>query len=79
MVTWAQKVAFLDMQVIPIPSGLYDCRYKVRLYRNPGISTFGDGDSIEEAIESAAWRMGIDWGSVARKITEREWEKISHT
>jgi hypothetical protein len=80
MITWAQKVAFVGMVVETIPAdeiGCYQYSSKVRI--PDGLCSFGEGDTEEESIENAAIGMNIDWGSVERKITEREWEKMSHT
>lgn len=83
MITWAEKVAFLGMKVKTMPSSTTGpdtwSRHKVKLCYNPGLCSYGYGDTIDEAIGDAAIGMPICWSSVERKITEREWERMSHT
>lgn len=53
--------------------------YHVRVRIPGGVCSYGDGASMEEAIEIAAMGMNMDWYSIEGKITEREWERMSHT
>lgn len=76
MVTWAQKIAFVGMSVHDV-DGHY--LFNVRVCYNPGASSYGGGPTLEKAIENAAAGLRIDWNSVTRKITDREWERIAHT
>ncbi len=78
MITWAEKIAFVGMIVEPIPSDTSGKRYSVKLRIPNGISSFGSGDTIEDAIESAAIGMNMSWGTVTKNITEKEWQRISH-
>ncbi len=78
MITWAEKVAFVGMTVEIVPSDTTGYRYRVRVRIPDGASSYGGGHTIEEAIEQAAWGMNMDWYSIRRKITEREWQQISH-
>jgi hypothetical protein len=76
MVTWAQKIAFVGMSVRDVDG---PCRFNVRVCHNPGASSYGSGPTLEKAIEDAAIGLRIDWDSVTRKITDKEWELIAHT
>lgn len=84
MITWADKVAFVGMvvEIMPVDEidyvGFY-YEYRVRVRTPGGACSYGDGNTMEEAIESAATGMRIGWSSVERKITEAEWAKMSHT
>ncbi len=84
MITWADKVAFVGLIVKIMPSNINSDtwslrRYRVKLCYNPGLCSFGDGHTIDEAIEDAAISMPICWASIERKITEQEWQRMSHT
>lgn len=83
MITWADKVAFLGMTVETMPSeitGVDACyRYKVKVHYNPGCCSIGHGNTIDKAIEDAATSFRICWFSVEQKMTELEWERMSHT
>lgn len=81
MITWVEKVAFVGMtvEIVPsVPSEVTCYRYCVRLRIPDGLCSYGDGHTIEEAIESAAYGMNMDWWSVETKMTEHEWQQISH-
>lgn len=78
MITWAEKVAWVGFEVEPRTSSGSFFEHSIKLRRNPGRCSYGEGDTLEEAIEDAAWGMNIDWWSVERRITEHEWEKMSH-
>jgi hypothetical protein len=81
MITWADKVAFVGLTVKAVPSSIskgIGYPYRVKLCYNPGLCSFGDGHTIDEAIKDAAISMPIDWTSVERKITELEWQRMSH-
>ena len=75
MVTWAEKVAFVGMTMETVPSPFL---YGVRVCIPDGLGSYGDGNTMEEAIESAAWGMNMGWWPVERKITEQEWQRMSH-
>ena len=53
-------------------------RHKVKVSHNPGVSSIGYGDTIDEAIGEAAWGLNIAWYSVESKMTEHEWSRMSH-
>ncbi|KKN99041.1 hypothetical protein LCGC14_0142860 [marine sediment metagenome] len=76
MITWAEKVAFVGMVVTKQYSPMFG--YKVKVSIPNGLCSFGTGDTLDEAIESAAIGMNMDWHSITRKITERKWEQIAH-
>lgn len=78
MITWKEKVTWVGFTVEDITTSDSPLLFEVELSYNPGRRSFGDGDTLEEAIEEAAWGMNIDWWSVERRITEHEWKKISH-
>lgn len=82
MITWADKVAFVGMiveQMRPDTKGIDACyHHKVKVRYNPGICSIGYGNTLDEAIEDAAISLPISWRSVEKKITEREWQRISH-
>lgn len=79
MITWAEKVAFVGMTIEVVPSDVTCYQYHVRVRVPSGICSYGDGHTMEQAIESAAIRMQMDWCSVEQKITEHEWQQMSHT
>lgn len=60
---------------IPCPNG-----HKVRVYRPPpgGLASYGEGDSLAAALQSAAHGQTIDWYAVERKMTDEAWMKLSH-
>jgi len=65
MITWADKVAFVGMVVETMPVDEVDYvgfhyEYRVRVRIPDGLCSYGDGDTMEEAIESAATGMGMD-------------------
>lgn len=85
-ITWADKVAFVGMIVEIIHSkkswegkkdGVID-PYHVRVRIPGGLCSYGDGTSMEKAIESAAIGMNMDWYSIEGKMIEREWKRMSH-
>lgn len=78
MITWEDKVAFVGMTVETVSSDVIYHKYHVRVRIPGGACSYGSGHTMEKAIESAAWGMNMDWYSVERKITEREWERMSH-
>ncbi len=78
MISWAEKIAFVGITARRENKPRYS-RYRVRLSYNPGLCSFGDGDTLDEATERAAIGLPICWSSVERKITEREWRKMAHT
>lgn len=77
MITWAAKLTHLGMtwEILPVK---YRNMVSVRVNRNPGLVSFGDGETLEKALEHAARGQGIDWGNVARKMTEAAWDKMAH-
>jgi hypothetical protein len=77
MITWAEKLAHLGMTWEIVPRHFVNM-VSVRVNRNPGLVSFGDGETTEAALEDAARGQGIDWNSVARKMTDAEWDKIAH-
>ena len=76
MITWAQKIAFVGMSFEEI-DGRHP--FDVKVCHNPGASIYGSGSTLDEAIGNAAIGLQIDWNSVTRKITDKEWERIAHT
>ncbi len=78
MVSWAEKVAFVGMTVEVVPLDVVCYQYHVRVRIPGGVCSYGDGHTMEEAIESAAVGMQMDWYSVEQKITEYEWQRMSH-
>jgi len=76
---WVDKLAFVGMFYEEIPNnGPY--KFEIRIRRKHGVLVSdGGGDTIEEAIESAACGQNINWSSVERKMTERDWARIAHT
>jgi hypothetical protein len=79
MITWKEKITWVGFRVEHLINSSSPFEHSIKLRKNPGRCSYGDGDTLEEAIESAAWGMGIDWWSVERRITEHEWNKMSHT
>jgi hypothetical protein len=83
MITWANKIAFVGMVVEHIPQQSpdcdNDCRYNLRVRIPDGLCSYGNGETMEEALEDAAWGMNMDWWSVERNMTEREWQRMAHT
>lgn len=77
MITWSEKIAFVGITAKVMPSDYH--RFEIKLSYDPGLCSFGGGDTIEEAIEHAAISMPIDWLSVTKKITELAWQQMSHT
>lgn len=78
MITWREKVAWVGFEVKPLTDPGSPFEHNIKLRRNPGLCSYGGGDTLEKAIESAAWGMNIDWWSVERRITEHKREKMSH-
>lgn len=82
MITWADKIAFVGMTVEMVskdrPNFYEFHRYNVLVRIPNGLCSYGSGNTMEEAIESGAIGMSVCWFSVERKITEREWQKMSH-
>ncbi len=91
MITWADKVSFVGMLVKNLSIKEYNkvagffasdfivnCRYNVKISIPGGFSSFGCGSTREEAIEDAARSFQICWLSVEKKITEKEWQRMSH-
>lgn len=78
MITWADKVAFVGLTVKTMPSDT--CyRHKVKVSYGPrGRCSIEHGNTIDEAIEIAAISLPICWRSVEKKITEHEWQRMSH-
>jgi len=79
MITWVEKIAFVGMTYDECGSFIDDSDVHVRVDIPDGLRSFGYGSTLEAAIEQAARRMQIDWNSVDRKITEKEWERMAHT
>lgn len=79
MITWADKVAFVGMVVKVMNSSHSNFKCKVKVGVPCGICSYGYGDTMDKAIESAAVGLYMDWCAIERKITEREWERMSHT
>ncbi len=81
MITWAEKVAWVGMVVTKVKpkQSIATWKHRIRLRIPCGVCTHGDGDTIEEAIESAAGGMNIDWDGLEERMTEHEWQKMSHT
>lgn len=79
MVTWAQKIAFVGMTCEHVPPGRTAYPFNVRVKYSPGICSYGQGETLEKAIEDACIGFPISWDSVTRKITDKEWELIAHT
>lgn len=81
MVTWAEKVAWVGLTVKDVTpdSPLRYSRFSIKLSYNPGLCSYGDGDTLEEAIESATIGLPLDWSSITHRITEHEWAGMSHT
>lgn len=81
MITWVDKIAFVGISVESVTPDLplRNRPYSVKLSYNPGLCSFGDGETMGKAIEDAAISMPIDWHSVEYRITEREWRQMSHT
>ena len=86
MITWADKVAFVGMivEIVNLDKSWegkeYDTidQYHIRVRIPGGVCSYGDGASMEKAIESAAIGMNMDWYSIEGKMTEHEWERMSH-
>jgi len=76
---WVDMLAFVGMEYQEV-THTGPGKYKVRVSRIHGVLvSYGDGDTIEEAIEEAAWGQGMDWNAISRKMTERDWARIAHT
>ena len=76
-ITWTEKVAFVGMTVVECSTTLdvgscYQHRVKVSI-------PYGYGNTVEKAVENAATGMNMCWSSIERKMTELEWQRISHT
>ncbi len=76
MITWEEKVAFVGMTVTKQYSRVWG--YKVKVAIPNGLCSFGTGDTLDEAIKNAAWGMNMDWHSIERKMTDRDWVQMSH-
>lgn len=78
--SWRDKLAWVGMtwEIVEKSMVLGRTYCKVRVSNNPGVSSFGDGSTFEEAIENAACGMNIDWLSVERRMTEADWAEIAH-
>ena len=74
-ITWQDKLAWLGMVWKSVP-GQFLVNVEVR--RNPGRVSFGSGDTLESALEEAAWGQEIGWWSVERKMTDAAWASIAH-
>jgi len=81
MITWAEKIAFVGLTAkrVPRSKGEIYAPFHVKVSYNPGLCSFGWGNTFDEAIGSAAQSLPIDWYSVERKITEKAWQAIAHT
>lgn len=75
MIHWQDKLAWLGMLWKTV-SG--DSLVNVQVLRNPGRVSFGSGNTLELALEEAAWGQNINWCSVERKMTDVVWSSIAH-
>ena len=85
MITWSDRVAFVGMIVKDIPKykrqneSKFDYwQHKVKVYIPNGYCSYGYGNTLNEAIWDAVAPMPMDWFSIERKITEHQWQKMSH-
>lgn len=78
-ISWAAKLAWVGM-VFRVEDAVPDqlCEVRVRVRIPDGLVSFGDGDTLEEALEDAAIGFQMDWGSVARKMTDAAWADMAH-
>ena len=54
-------------------------RPKVRLDRDcGGLVSFGEGDTLAEAMRGAAVGQNIDWNQTDNRLSEREWQRMAH-
>ncbi len=76
---WVDKIAFVGMfYEEDRDEDLY--KFNIKIRRDGGVLvSYGGGDTLDEAIESAAYGQNICWASVERKMTERDWARIAHT
>ncbi len=76
--SWVEKLAFVGMfYEEDHDEDLY--KFNIKIRRDGGVLvSHGGGDTLEKAIENAAWGQNIDWYSVETKMTERDWAKIAH-
>lgn len=78
---WRKMLEFVGIEIIYIICQIsknkkfFETKIK---YKHGCLCSFGTGNTEEEALQNAANRMPIDWYSVSRKITEKEWKKIAH-
>ncbi len=80
MITWAQKIAFVGMPCEDVPPDHMNYPFNVRVrFAQNGLCSYGQGETLEKAIENACHGLPMDWNSVTRKITDKEWERIAHT
>jgi len=79
MVTWAQKIAFVGMTCEDVPPNQMNYTFNVMVRFSPkGLCSYGRGSTHEKALECACVGLPMDWNSVTRKITDKEWELIAH-
>lgn len=76
MITWQQKVEAMGM-VWRRQTPQYG-KFRVRVDRNPGLVSFGDGETLEKALEVAALGQNIDFHGVKEKLTEAAWRGMAH-
>lgn len=55
-----------------------DGGFKVQIKRNPGLSSFGRGETRGEAIYHAMQGQNIHWESVAEKMRDKDVADIMH-
>lgn len=75
MITWKEKIEFLGLE---IKSREWNSGVIVTV-RYPGGLSSGEryGDTEEEALGRAAISLPLDWNSVERRITERQWLQMA--
>lgn len=74
--SWKDKLAWVGLVWEIIEQTDEDCRVKVRV--PDGLVSFGDGETLEDALRHGAAGQSIDWNSVGRKMTEAAWASIAH-
>lgn len=74
---WEELLLFVGFGYTQIQAKILPFAVKVH-HNGPGRISFGDGETLADAIENAALGMGIDWESVKRKLTEYYWNQMAH-
>lgn len=72
--TWQEKLAFVGLEWKIVTRS----RFRVQVRYPQGRADYGDGETLEEALGNGAIRMGIDWSSVERKMTDAAWAAMAH-